>query len=254
MGKFNKIVIGVAIMVLILVASLFVFDVVKEVIYNADEQSEKTNIEPKKESKPSYEYLKSICVYITGSIPSETLEDGTIRLGSSWSGTGGIIKIDKEYTYILTNAHVAGDKKKGVILFVDNGMQKVEAEIVAFHRNIEVIDLAVIKVRGKLKGKRAIKGFAYVYPQDKIFLVGNYMGIKSLYAEGCMSGYHGVYDVHQLPICFGNSGSVVCDKNGNLVGVVFAGFRVGFFGFDTAKAICVSSLSVQIFLERLGLK
>lgn len=251
MDKFSKIILTIAFIVFITIVGLLIVDTYKDLTYNIT--TAEVNINYKEEIKPSYKYLKSITVYIIGSTPSEILEDDTTIIGKSWIGTGSIIKIDEKYTYILTNAHVAGDKNEGTVLFVDNGLQKVEAEILAFHKNTNVIDLAVIKVRGKLKDKRAVNGFASAYLQDKVYLVGNYQGIKYVYSEGCMAGYDSIYNIFQLPICYGNSGSAVIDKEGNLVGVVFAGYRVGWFGIDTTKAICVSSLSIQLFLESLGL-
>lgn len=251
MSKFNKIILTIAFVVFIIAVGIFILDIYEDLMYNT--YPTETNIKIIEEVKPSYSYLKSITVYITGSIPSETLEDGTIKLGSSWIGTGSIIKIDKNYTYILTNAHVAGSKKESVVLFVDNGLQKIEAEIVAFHRNTDVIDLAVIKVKGKLKNKQAVKGFSIAYPQDKLYLVGNHLGRKYIYGEGVFAGYQDIYDIVQIPVLFGNSGSAVCNKDGELAGVIFAINGVGFFDVDCAHGISIPGLSIQLFLQKLGL-
>ena len=247
-NKFNIVVILIALFVLTYVGTLFVLDR----IFLPTERK-KVEIVKEAEENPSYNYLKSITVYITGSIPSKVLEDNSIRLGQSWLGTGSIVKIDENYTYILTNAHVAGYRKNGVVLFVDNGLEKVEVELVAFHRNPDTIDLAVIKVKGKLKGKQSVKGFSVAYPQDKLYLVGHHLGRKYIYGEGVFAGYESIYDIVQIPALYGNSGSAVCNKEGELIGVIFAINRVGWMDVDCAHGVAINGLSVQLFLEKLGL-
>lgn len=252
MSRFNKIILTIGLVVFILVVGLLISSIFDNLMQNTYPNKIVIKIE-KEIPPPSYEYLKSITVYITGQIPSKTLKDGTIRIGQSWTGTGSIVKIDEEYTYILTNAHVVGDKKRGVVLFVDNGLRKVESEIVAFHRNTDTIDLAVIKVKGKLKGKIPVKGFAISSPSDKLYLVGHHLGRQYIYGVGVMAGYDGIYDLIQIPTLYGNSGTAVCNSEGKLVSVVFAINRIGWFDVDVAHGLCINGLSVQLFLQRLGL-
>ena len=51
------------------------------------------------DNKPSFEYLKSVTVRILNVIDEES--------GQASVGTGSIIKVTEDYTYILTNKHVA---------------------------------------------------------------------------------------------------------------------------------------------------
>ena len=91
------------------------------------------------------------------------------------------------------------------------------------------------------------------YPQDELYLVGHHLGRKYVYGEGVFAGYQGVYDIIQIPTLYGNSGTGVCNKNGELIGVVFAINGIGYFDVDCAHGIAINGLSVQLFLEKLGL-
>ena len=75
-----------------------------------------------------------------------------------------------------------------------------------------------------------------------------------MYGEGVFSGYDRFFDVIQIPCLYGNSGSGVINKDGELVAVVFAISMYNWFGgADVAHAIAVDGLSVEMFLERLDL-
>lgn len=216
-------------------------------------QKLQTNYYYIEEDKPSYDYLKSVTVKLSGCF-SKCVEsyDGSVDCGKSscWTGTGIVIKIDKKYTYILTNAHVAGKNKENISLFVNNGNKELPIEIVKYHNNL---DLAVVKLKGTLKNKRAIKGISVAKPQDAVYLVGHHLGRSYIYGEGVFAGYDGISDIIQIPCAFGNSGSGVFDKNGKLIAVVYAINRVGMFNLDLSHAICVDGLSVELFLEQLQL-
>jgi S1-C subfamily serine protease len=92
-----------------------------------------------KEVKPSYEELKSHSVVILGcadsEIEQEEEEDSKYtypleKNGVCWLGSGSVIKVTKESTYILTNKHVVGFWTVNPIIYIENGEQKIQAEIV----------------------------------------------------------------------------------------------------------------------------
>lgn len=202
---------------------------------------------------PTYDYLKSVTVFISGCTSTcIDLGYGAVKCEESrcWSGTGIVVRVSERYTYILTNAHVAGKNKENISLFIRNGDKQIPAEIVKYHNNL---DLAVLKVKGTLENKKEIKGVAIAKPQDALYLVGHHLGRKYLYGEGVFSGYDGVYTIIQIPCAFGNSGSGVFDVNGKLVAVVFAINSVNYFSYDTSHAVCVDGASVALFLEQLNL-
>jgi len=208
--------------------------------------------------KPTYEYLKSVTVYINGEIPQKVLEDKSIRVRQAWAGTGSIVKIDEEYTYILTNAHVSGqglEPVEEIILTVkDEIYGKVKAELV---KQSDKVDLAIIKVKGKLSSKQEIKKYGEVKQQDKIYSCGHYLGMEYIYTEGSAAGYttedrfDSVSLIGNLPSAFGCSGSAVVNQEGELVGVIYAIFNVGYGSVDTAKAIIVKVEDVKEFVENI---
>lgn len=206
--------------------------------------------------KPSYDYLKSVTVYVVGCSEKspELLSYPIGEEGMCWGGTGVVIKVDSEYTYILTNNHVAGKDTVNPILFIENEQQKVRAEIV---KNHDYLDIAVLKVKGTLKDKTQIKGLGTVSIQDSVYVVGNPLGNKYVYSEGVFAGYAGVSDLFQIPCIYGNSGSGVFNKEGKLVAIVFAlQMYHGFLGIPEAQithSLAVDGVSIELFLKSLKL-
>ena len=213
------------------------------------------------DEKPSYEYLKSVTVLIEGrAIIDESFlmslfsdefyyeEVGEKTVG--WTGTGVVIKEDYEYTYILTNAHVAGKGKQDVSLYIDTGTKKRPAEIVEYHGTL---DMAVLKVKGVLENKRPVEGFNVAKPSDPMYLVGHHLGREYIYGEGVFAGYDGLYDIIQIPCLYGNSGSGIMNKDGELVALVFAISKFDYFSVDVAHAIAVDGESIKLYLEKLNL-
>ena len=211
------------------------------------------------ETKPTYAELKSHSVFIVGCSGdvdvAEKLSNFPIgKEGGCWAGTGVVIKETNKETYILTNNHVTGKGQDDVILFVENGDKKVQARIIKQH---SFVDIAVIRIPGKLDSKTAIKKIAVVNIQDAVYVVGNPLRVKNVYSEGVVAGYDGVSMLLQMPCIYGSSGSGVFDKYGNLVGVVFAlEVYPGFMGIPTARithSLIVDSTSIRMFLKDLKL-
>jgi len=208
--------------------------------------------------KPSYDYLKSTSVYIIGCSGeidiSEKLTYNLDNGGMCWSGTGVIVKMDDNETYVLTNNHVAGKGKDDVILFVENEDRKFRAEVIEYHSKV---DIAVIKVDDILTHKAAIKGISSVEIQDSIFIVGNPLGDKMTYTEGVVANFVGINMLIQAPCIYGSSGSGVFNQYGELVGVVYAlEIYPGFLNIPEARithTLVVDSSYVKAFLQELEL-
>jgi len=201
--------------------------------------------------KPAYKQLKSHIVYITGVIPDKKYDNYMIERGSSWIGTGFVFKVSDKYTWIITNKHVAGIKnnKEGETteLYIgDTKKERVKARIVRFHPKY---DIALLMVYGKLEGKAQVKGLSVAEPQDKVYLVGHHLGRQYIYGEGVFAGYDGDFDLIQVPVLFGNSGSAVFNQNGYVVGLIFAINRATMFCVDGAHGLAVPGEILQEFLK-----
>lgn len=193
--------------------------------------------------KPSYSYLKSVTVRIFQK------ENADSDMG--WVGTGSIIKITDDYTYILTNKHVAPMNNKENIFVLNNGdYQKAEVLKVG-----AIKDLSLIRTSTPLKGKRAINGYAGIYPSQRVFSVGMYLSNFYIYTEGTAAGNQvngsSIDLLLNMPCSYGCSGSGVFNINGDLVGVVFATNKLGIFDTDSSKAIAVPAIAVKLFLKGL---
>jgi len=216
----------------------------------------------KMNKKPTYKYLKSVTVFIIGevvAIPKPNTHEYIIEIPLAvdyrqellqWCGTGIIVKIDAYNTYILTNKHVAGGyKKESVKIQILDGKEKLDCEVVKLH---DTQDLALLKIRGKLKDKSVVRGLAFPEITEKVFTVGHSLARPFMYGEGVFSGTTIEHDVYQLPCIGGQSGSGVFNSKGDVIGLVYsvAGARNGFLiQWDYTRANVVKGIYVQEFLE-----
>ena len=219
--------IGVAISIVIIVVAVGCFKVYTKVNNVIDSVKQ-----------PSYTQLSNMTV---------RLEHHSID-GSGWIGTGSIVKITEDYTYILTNKHVA---PMGKVMWVIEGDKEYKATVLM---NSEYADLSLVQVLGKIPNKVAISKIDSIYVTDRVYSVGMYKGLDFIHTQGTVAG---VYEedlgfnsiIVNMPCAGGCSGSGVFDKDGDLVAVVYAGFYNGFSSVDTAKSICIPGYIVKIFLE-----
>lgn len=238
-------------------------EVVKNQNYIIDQNRDKiANEEIIKQDlkKPSYEEIKSHSVWIEGCSNNSNRDDEVSYpvndSSSCWGGTGVVIKIKNNETYILTNNHVSGKGEKNVKLYVKNDVtdKLIKAEIVAQHTTV---DAAVIKIATVLPNKKVIPGIASTQIQDPVYVVGNPLGVRDIYTEGIVAGYEGIDLLIQMPCIYGNSGSGVFNKDGKLVGLVYAlEVYPGFMGIPEARithSLVVDNLSIKMFLKDLGL-
>jgi S1-C subfamily serine protease len=203
--------------------------IVKQIINNMNENTKIYNDE---HLKPTYEYLKSVTVFIAVDTSFYNIEANDIQ-EARWLGTGVIYKVTDKYTYILTNKHVA-PKQQNIRVFVGQKADYENTDTI-FTKGLEATviqtskkyELSLIRVKGKLDNKYAIKDFGKsVSIQDKVYIVGNPLGDKYTYGEGVVAGTFeddaGTMPVIQVPTISGNSGSGVFNQKGLLVGLVYA--------------------------------
>jgi len=205
------------------------------------------------EGRLDYNYMKDRTVIIFGesednsSLNSSLYARNTMKKTTSWLGTGVIVKIDKEYTYILTNAHVAGKKRNGVQLGVKDKNRSKSARIIKYHNNL---DLALIRITGILEEKKAINKINTTKISEKVYVVGHPLGNMYTYGEGVVAGWKGLYQYIQMPCMPGNSGSGVFNARGDLVAMLFAidGTLMGPFPLmDVGHGIAVDGVEIRDF-------
>lgn len=193
--------------------------------------------------KPSYDYLKSMTVYLV----ERKIDDPT----KGAIGTGVIVKITEHVTYIMTNKHVCEWNEDSVCYVqVDDGSERMMKLIARADGDL---DMQLAMILGTIEGKTAIKGVQESYPQDNVYMVGNNNGNPYMYSEGTVSGITRDGDLLVgMPSGPGNSGSGVFTQDGYLTGLLYAGqvFRVGIFpSLDNSHGICVKATDIAEFLK-----
>lgn len=144
------------------------------------------------------------------------------------SGSGTVIKIDKDYIYILTARHVVEHKNKiadiEVEIPTDGGfiLEKVkDGDIIVDDK----MDLAMLRIKYVEKHQLIVLPLAtkVCYIGDTVYAVGNPLGLRDVITKGIFSAY---YPNQKSPmgiscgIVFGASGGAVVNNKGELVGVI----------------------------------
>jgi len=192
-----------------------------------------------KVTKPSFEELKSVTVRMLNIIDPAT--------GKGSVGTGTIVKVTEDYTYVLTNRHVAPMDAQHIYIQKDG--KRYKGRVL---KNGVTRDLSLVRMVGQIPNTSVVKGFRKVNEQDKIYSVGMYFGFQDIYAEGTVAGWtpNGSRLIN-MPSLYGCSGSGIFDSEGYLVAVLYAGTAYSPFGMDTAKAWCVPYIGIMAFLEEI---
>jgi len=195
---------------------------------------------------PSYKYLKSVTVRLE----HHYLDKITGRY-MGWIGTGTIVKITDDFTYVLTNKHVA-PMNKSILAIIND--KEYDGKVI---KNDPIYDLSLVSFRGKLPLKKAIKSITTIEIPDNVFSVGMYRGLNFIYTDGKMAGevdVDGKFSlIMNLPCAGGCSGAGIFNTNGDLVSVIYAGFIENEFAFDNTKSICIPSDVIKTFLKTCGI-
>lgn len=216
-----------------------------------------TVVEKTIDNRPSYEYLKSVTVYI---VHKMGIDEKTHKMEAA-IGTGTVVKEVDNSFYILTNKHVCGNEtenpdayttdKENCYISVSGDPKFAFLKLTYVRSAKDGIDLELWKIDSALlPDKKVVKGFNIAHIQDNVYSVGQYLAIPFIYSEGTMAGYEKNAEIYNIPSAPGCSGSGIFNKDGQIIAVLFAGNVIPPFQMDTAKAIAVSGLDVQEFVEK----
>jgi hypothetical protein len=128
---------------------------------------------------------------------------------------------------IATNYHVIENSYSGYVKLVnEDDLYEIDG-VVGYNAKY---DLALIKVSNNLGSPLTLKQSSVDIGQ-KIFAIGNPLGLEGTISDGIISGLRDFEGVSLLqisaPISPGNSGGPVVDANGKLVGVATSTFEEG---------------------------
>ena len=156
-----------------------------------------------------------------------------IVLTDDSKGTGFSISSDGT---ILTNYHVIEGNKTVTVGFSDD--RRFKADVV---QTAPDVDLAVLKINGEDIPYLDLSEETTFEKGDSIYFIGNPLGFTGIANEGKIIDYTQLSDwevpvvMLEAPVYRGNSGSPVLNKDGQVIGVVFATLdhdkhgRVGLF-------------------------
>lgn len=197
-------------------------------------------------SRPTYQYLKNVTVFI---VNREVGNDD-----KAWLGTGVVVKVAENATYILTNRHVCNDDLTHQCIIYEKDAAYL-ATVVKVSKS--EFDMALLKVDTAIPNKEAVKGIATASIQEPVYMVGHNQARPFVYAEGVIAGYDFqnnkslLVDISAAP---GNSGSGIINKKGELVGLLWGGTITGeepYMAPDLTHALCVDGRVLKLFLLEL---
>jgi serine protease Do len=233
--------------ILIVVAVILVLTLINAIFYNVD-QSGKTKDSIFQSNKDDNKAYTATMKNANNAIHSVVTVDNDTSSGNSSAdketqeadkqnelGSGVVYKKVDDSIYVLTNAHVVGNKKEQKITY---GNDKITIGKVIGSDKFS--DIAVIKA--KVKGNQDVKPMklgdsSTLVLGEPIIVVGNPLGndFKGSVSDGIISGLNrhvpvdidkdDQYDVlmnafqMDAPVNPGNSGGAVIDRNGKLVGI-----------------------------------
>lgn len=129
--------------------------------------------------------------------------------------------------YILTNFHVVCGGSGFAVQFENEEQEHLTQTLVKYHSDY---DLAVIKVGKACAPLSLCKGTGLVRGQ-KIVAIGSPLGLFNTVSDGIISGFRKMEKKSMIqftaPISSGSSGGALIDMQGNLVGLITAGFDDG---------------------------
>lgn len=166
--------------------------------------------------------------------PKDLMEANVMVFTGKTKGSGSIIRVEKEYSYILTAAHVVSttkvtrdkDNKLGRVTTVDEDItihygkdfkQKVRATVKKIDQDL---DIAVLKVYRNLKVTPV--AIANVEPElgDIVWSISNPGNHEAVINKGIFSDIEKDYAYVALGGFYGSSGGMCVNSKGEQIGVI----------------------------------
>ena len=169
---------------------------------------------------PAFEFVKT-SIRLSQREDIQQYKQAVVSIeGSSKKGTGFNIDSDG---YLITNFHVIEDMNPIVVYFSDG--QVFNATLV---KEYPEIDIAFLDINGENLPVLSLAKNTKWQEGDAVYVVGNPLGFFQIANKGKMIGLKKVTDIDvpvlaiTAPVYRGNSGSPVINREGKVVGVVFA--------------------------------
>lgn len=171
-------------------------------------------------SIPAIEFLKT-SARLSSQNDIKEYKNSVVEISTTDSkGTGFTISEDG---YIVTNHHVIEDALTLTVVFPDDGMYR--AEVV---ESYEDIDLALLKVDGDDLPHLTLNENYNLVENEPVYFIGNPLYFTGIANEGTvldstiLRNWEEYVYMMDAPVYRGNSGSPVINRDGKVIGIVFA--------------------------------
>lgn len=225
------IIIGVILLIIILNA---IFTNVNKNDHTNDSALTPTNKHYTDTMKSANSTVKSVVTVENEGSKNTSVPNNTSKADNE-IGSGVVYKKVGDSLFIMTNAHVVGNKDKQKITFGNN--KSVQGKVIGTDK---WSDIAVIKAKSADNSVKAITigNSNHLVVGEPIIVVGNPLGVdfKESVSDGIVSGLdrHVPVDIDKddsydvlmkafqinAPVNPGNSGGAVVDRDGKLIGIV----------------------------------
>lgn len=178
------------------------------------------SILPQVYSIPAIEFLKTSAKLLTNKEMATYKKSVAVISTFDSKGTGFSISEDGT---LLTNYHVVEGNNKVTVAFPDDG--RFTADVV---QTYPAIDLAILKIDGKDLPFLELADATVFEEGESIRFIGNPLSFSGIANEGTVMDYTNLSDwekevvMIQAPVYRGNSGSPIINKEGKVIGVIFA--------------------------------
>lgn len=155
-----------------------------------------------------------------------------VKAGNS-KGTGFYFQDGR----IFTNKHVIEDEPSITVSFQDG--KSLPAEVV--HRD-KKMDIAVLKINATGLNYPTLEIEEEWEPNQSVYIIGNPLFFNFIANEGHILGITSGNEpllVIDAPVYKGNSGSPVINKNGKVIGIVFAVTKVNYGGKEKKVGLAI---------------
>lgn len=175
---------------------------------------------------------------------------------SDGKGTGFNLS---EEGYIITNQHIVEDDQTVVVSFPDIG--NYSARVVAADDEKDLALLRLLEADKSLPMLKLEKRAAsQLKPESPIYVIGNPLHFHHIANQGVFVGIRQGH-AQQIPVLIldapiyrGNSGSPVINKQGKVIGVVFATSHITLHDQREKVGLAVPAAYVKQMAEEVGLK
>ena len=152
---------------------------------------------------------------------------------------------------VVTNHHVIEGATSGFAKVIG---KKETYEVSGFVSVDQKYDLALLEINGVKAPSITLTDTETVAVGDKIFAVGNPLGLEGTFSEGIVSGIRhlkaGTLIQITAPISPGSSGGPILDEKGQVIGVAMASFSDG----QNLNFAIPASYALRALLKKTGAK